>query len=65
MNSSGLSLTLKTRLATVDDAFELGFPCNDVYRLEDFAKGIPEHSGGILDGNVLTIDGFGVRTHCP
>ncbi len=52
-------------IEAIDDAFELGFLCTDVSRLEELAKGFSEHSGGILDGCVLAVDGFGVRTRCP
>ncbi len=43
----------------------MGFPVNDLDRLEELSKGFYDHSGGILDGCVLAVDGFGVRTQCP
>jgi len=49
----------------IDNAFEMGFPVNDLDRLEELSKGFSDHSGGILDGCVLAIDGFGVQTRCP
>jgi hypothetical protein len=33
--------------------------------LEQLAAEFSEHSGGLIDGCVLAIDGFGMCTHCP
>jgi hypothetical protein len=52
-------------IEAIDDAFQMGFPVNDRDRLEQLAAGFSEHSGGLLVGCVLAIDGFGMRTHCP
>ena len=48
-------------IEAIDDSFEMGFPVNDMDRLEQLAAGFSEHSGGILDGCVLAIDGLGIR----
>lgn len=52
-------------IEAIDDSFNIGFPVNDPDRLEQLAAGFSEHSGGILEGCVLAIDGLGVRTRCP
>ena len=52
-------------IEAIDDAFALGFPVNDLDRLAELSKGFYDHSGGILDGCVLAVDGFGVPTRCP
>jgi hypothetical protein len=49
----------------IDEAFSLGFPIGEPSRLEELSKGFSDHSGGLLDGCVLAVDGFGVRTRCP
>jgi hypothetical protein len=43
----------------------MGFPFGDESRLEELADGFRVHSGGILDGCVMAIDGFGVATRAP
>ncbi len=43
----------------------MGFPVQDISRLEELATGFSEHSSGILDGCVLALDGFGVPTRQP
>ena len=52
-------------LAALDAVFPIGFPVNDDAKLEELARGFYNHSGGILDGCVMAIDGFGVSTRCP
>lgn len=43
----------------------IGVPFDDINRLEGLARGFYKHSDGILDGCILAIDGFAVRTRCP
>jgi len=43
----------------------MGFPVNDNERLEQLAEGFRNHSGGVMDGCVLALDGLGVIVHCP
>jgi len=45
----------------IDMAFSMGFPANDAAAGEGFWV----HSGRIMEGFVLAIDGFGVTIHCP
>jgi hypothetical protein len=52
-------------IEALDDAFDLGFPIDDIAHLQELSKGFFEHSGGILDGCVCALDGFAVRTPCP
>jgi hypothetical protein len=49
----------------IDKAFKMGFPVNDTDGLEMLADGFREHSGGIMDGCVLAINGFGVTVCSP
>ena len=51
-------------LAAIDVVFSMRFPVNDDAKLEELSRGFYNHSGRILDGCVLPIDGFGVSTHC-
>jgi hypothetical protein len=46
----------------IDEAYTIGFPFGDVDRMESLSKGFYNHSGGILDGCVLALDGLGVTT---
>ncbi len=43
----------------------MGFPVNDIGRLEQLAEGFRVHSGGVMDGCVLTIDELGITVRCP
>jgi hypothetical protein len=43
----------------------LGFPAIDNIQLEQLAEGFRQHSGGVMDGCVLALDGFGILVHCP
>jgi hypothetical protein len=52
-------------LEVLDKSFSLGFPFGDEARLEELAAGFCDHSGGILDGCVMALDGFGVSTRAP
>jgi hypothetical protein len=49
----------------IDEAFTMSFPHNDPVQLEEMQKGFFDHSGGVLDGCLMAIDGFGVKCHCP
>jgi hypothetical protein len=42
----------------IDNAFEMGFPVNDLDHLGELSKGFCNHSGGILDGCVLALMAF-------
>lgn len=52
-------------IAAIDDAFALGFPLSDKYALDQLAAGFEVHSGGVLKGCVMAIDGLAVRTRQP
>jgi hypothetical protein len=52
-------------IKAINKAFKMGFPANDEDRLEQLAAGFRQHSGGLLDGCVLALDGVGVPIHCP
>ena len=52
-------------ISAIDKAFSMGFPVNDIGRLEQLAEGFRVHSGGIMDGCVLALDGLGVLVRCP
>lgn len=49
-------------IEALDKAFPMGFPFGDEARLEELSVGFRVHSGGILDGCVMAIGGFGVAT---
>lgn len=42
-----------------------GLPINDTEKLDALSKGFYNHSGGILDGCVLAMDGFAVLIWQP
>lgn len=52
-------------LTALDAVFPMGFPVDNADKLEELSKGFCNHSGGILDGCVMALDGFGVSTRCP
>jgi hypothetical protein len=43
----------------------MGFLLHDETKLEELSLGFSNHSGGILDGCVLALDGLGVSTCAP
>jgi hypothetical protein len=47
-------------LEAIDKAFPIGLPNGDPLKLEELSKGFHDTSGGILDGCIMAIDGFGV-----
>ena len=49
----------------INKAIKMGFTGNDEDRLERLAAGFRQHSGGLLDGCVLALDGVGVPIHYP
>jgi len=57
--------TLEALDKALDKSFPFGFPFGDEARLDELAEGFCVHSGGILDGCVLAMDGFGVATRAP
>jgi hypothetical protein len=52
-------------IEAIDMAYEMGLPLHDVEKLEELSQGFSDHSGGILDGCVLAMDGFAVLTRQP
>jgi len=52
-------------IEAIDKVFDMGLPLEDVHQLNELALGFKNHSGGILDGCVLAMDGLFVRTRCP
>lgn len=52
-------------LQALDELFPLGLPYDDPIKLDELSTGFKNHSGGILDGCVMAIDGFGVLTRAP
>jgi len=52
-------------ISAIDKALPMGFPVNDNERLEQLAEGFRNHSGGVMDGCVLALDGLGVIVRCP
>jgi hypothetical protein len=56
------NVALLPTLSPIDAAFQMGLPVDDVSKLEMLSSGFYQHSGGILDGCVLALDGFGVAT---
>ena len=52
-------------IEAIDLAFDIGLPLHDTSRLDELAKGFYDHSGGILDGCVIAVDGLAVRTRQP
>jgi hypothetical protein len=52
-------------LAALKMVFLLGFPINDNAKLAELLSGFYNNSGGVLDGRILTLDGFDVCTRCP
>ncbi len=52
-------------LQALDEIFQMGFPLHDEKKLEELSLGFSNHSGGILDGCVFALDGFGVSTRAP
>ena len=53
---------LWSTLVALDAVFPMGFPTDNAGKLEELSNGFHNHSGGILDGCVMAIDGFAV---CP
>jgi hypothetical protein len=49
----------------IDEAYTIGFPFGDIGRMESLSEGFYNHSGGVLDGCVLALDGLGVATRQP
>jgi hypothetical protein len=54
------------KLEAIDAAYHLiGLPFNDPEQLEKLSEGFYLHSCSILDGCIMVIDGFAVRTQQP
>ena len=52
-------------LEAIDKAYSMGLPIGDSSKLDELSKGFFEHSGGILDGCMMAVDGLGVLTRQP
>jgi hypothetical protein len=52
-------------MEALDAAYSIGFPFHNIGQLEQLSQGFYNHSGGILDGCVLAVDGLGVATRQP
>jgi hypothetical protein len=53
---------LRPTLEAINKAYSIGFP---IVSLEELSRGFSEHSSGIMEGGLLAIDGFGVKTRQP
>jgi hypothetical protein len=49
----------------LDDLLTLGLPLTDKSVLKELSKGFEEHSGGVMEGCILAIDGLAVRVRSP
>lgn len=49
----------------LDNAFELGLDLNDNELLHNLSSGFKAHSGGVMEGCILAIDGMAVRVRQP
>ncbi len=47
-------------IEALDEVFQMGLPINDPVCLEQLSRGFYDHSGGILDGCVIAMDGLAV-----
>lgn len=61
-HSSGV---LWPTLEALDAAYSMGLPFDDEEQLEALSSEFRYHSGGILDGCIMAIDGFAVLTRQP
>ena len=52
-------------LQAIDEVFKMGFPFDDEEKLEELSSGFSHHSGGVLNGCVMAMDGMGVITRAP
>jgi len=52
-------------MQALNELFPLGLPYDDLLKLAELSNGFKNPSGGILDGCVMAIDGFGVLTRAP
>jgi len=52
-------------MQALNELFPLGLPYDDLLKLAELSNGFKNPSGGILDGFVMAIDGFGVLTRAP
>jgi hypothetical protein len=49
-------------IEALDEIFQMGLPINDPVCLEQISNGFYDHSGRILDGCVIAMDGLAVKT---
>jgi hypothetical protein len=47
-------------IEALDEVFQMGLPINDPEFSEQLSKGFYDHSGWILDGHVIAMDGLAV-----
>jgi hypothetical protein len=52
-------------ITALDKVLKIGFPIGDNEALAELAAGFRDHSGGVMDGCVLAVDGMAVKTRCP
>lgn len=52
-------------IEALDDLFTLGLPLENAEALDAISRGFAEHSGGVMEGCVMAIDGLAVRTRQP
>jgi hypothetical protein len=52
-------------IEAINLAFDIGLPLHDASQLDELAKGFYYHSGDILDGCVITVDGLAAHPQQP
>jgi hypothetical protein len=52
-------------ISALDTAYDIGLPIHDTDKLDALSRGFYDHSGGILDGCVLSMDGLAILTRQP
>jgi hypothetical protein len=52
-------------ISALDMAYDIGLPIHDTDKLDALSRGFYDHSGGILDGCVLAMDGLAIPTRQP
>ena len=52
-------------IAAIDNNIDIGFPLNDIEKLEDISRGFSEMCKGRMKGCVMAMDGWVMKTRCP
>jgi hypothetical protein len=52
-------------IAAIDNNLEIGFPLNDVIKLEKISEGFAQSCQGRMKGCVMAMDGWVMKTRCP